>query len=85
MTTLTSRDPRVHPHREHRPPASQVAHPFEHSPEVLLALSVVLVVLAGPVAHALAPGSAVVALVSVVVLAVGIVLAVAGAGRLLRS
>jgi protein-S-isoprenylcysteine O-methyltransferase Ste14 len=86
MTTLTSRrDPRAHPHRARRPLVSQVAHPFEHSPEVLLALSLVLVILAGPVAHALAPGSAAVALGSVLVLAAGIVLAVAGASRLLRS
>lgn len=59
--------------------------PTRHAPEVQLALAALLVVLAGPVARAFAPASAAVAGASVVLLAVGIVLAVLAAISLLRA
>lgn len=87
MTTTHPRPAarRTHPHREHRTLASQVAHPLDHSPEVLLALSLVLVVVAGPVLQAVGTGSAALSVLSVVLLLAGVVLAIAAARLLLRS
>lgn len=57
----------------------------DHAPEVLLALSAVLVVLAGPVTRAFAPQSALVATGSALLLAAGLVLAVVATRHLLRA
>jgi|GEM_PF-7107507 len=59
--------------------------PTRHAPEIQLALAALLVVLAGPVARAFAPTSVAVAGASVVLLAVGILLAVLAAISLLRT
>ncbi len=67
---------------EHVRPAAGAA---DHAPEVLLALSAVLVVLAGPVARAFAPESALVASGSALLLAAGLVLAVVATRHLLRA
>ncbi len=56
----------------------------DHAPEVLLALSAVLVVLAGPVARTFAPDSTWVAVASTLLLAAGIALAALAARDLLR-
>ena len=72
-------------HRRHRSIAADVRHPFDHSPEVLLAVAAVLIVLAGPVLTALALQGPVVSAASVVLLGVGLALAVAAATRLLRD
>ncbi|ANS77997.1 hypothetical protein SGUI_0601 [Serinicoccus hydrothermalis] len=58
--------------------------PTRYAPEVQLALAALLVVVAGPVAGALAPTSAVVAGASVVLLLVGVTLAVLATVSLLR-
>lgn len=65
--------------------ADALVEPVRHAPEVQLALSALLVVLAGPVAQAVAPTSAVVAGASAILLVVGLVLAVLAAVGLLRS
>jgi hypothetical protein len=61
------------------------AERVDHTPEVLLALSAVLVVLAGPVARTLAPDSGWFAAGSTVLLAAGVLLAVVATRRLLRT
>lgn len=75
----------AHPHRGHESFASHLAHPLDHAPELLLALAAVIVVVAGPLAHAVAPASAMVAAASAALLAGGIALAVLAAVRLLRT
>lgn len=70
--------------RHHRLDQPRTAEPVDHAPEVLLALSAVLVVLAGPVARTLAPDSGWVAAGSAVLLAAGILLAVVATRHLLR-
>ena len=55
-----------------------------HAPEVLLALSAVLVVLAGPVARAVGPDSGLTAAASALLLVTGLVLAVVATRQLLR-
>jgi membrane protein YdbS with pleckstrin-like domain len=67
------------PHDPH--PTARVA---DRAPEVLLALSAVLVVLAGPVARSFAPDNGWVAVGSALLLAVGLVLAVVATRHLLR-
>ena len=72
----------------HRPPRSvpaRVVHPLESSPELLLALAALLIVLAGPVLRAFAPDHVVTSAASVLVLGVGLLLAVSAAARLLRD
>ena len=64
---------------------STAARTAEHAPEVLLALAAVLVVLAGPVARAVAPESTWVAAGSSILLATGILLAIMATRHLLRS
>lgn len=83
MTTLASRT--AHPHRSHSTTLDHVTHPLDHSPEVLLALSALLVVLAGPVARAVSPDNVVVLGASAVLLLTGLVLATVAAARLLRA
>ena len=56
----------------------------DHAPQVLLAVSAVLVVLAGPVARAVAPHNGWVGALSVLLLVAGILLAVAAVRHLLR-
>lgn len=76
----------IHPHRAPaRPLADHARHPLEHSPEVLLALAALLVVLAGPVARAFAPESAAVSMGAAVLLLAGVTLAVVAAVRLVRD
>lgn len=65
--------------------ADALIAPTRHAPEVQLALAAVLVVLAGPVARALAPTSTVMVGISVVLLVVGLVLALLAAVSLLRG
>lgn len=65
--------------------ADALITPARHAPEVQLALAALLVVLAGPVARALAPTSTVMAGVSVVLLGVGLVLALLAAVSLLKG
>ncbi|WP_022923730.1 hypothetical protein [Serinicoccus marinus] len=75
------------PARRGRAPrgGAAVLDPTRHAPEVQLALAALLVVVAGPVASALAPTSAVVAGASVVLLLVGIGLALLATISLLRN
>jgi hypothetical protein len=76
----------IHPHRAPARPLVELArHPLDHSPEVLLALAALLVVIAGPVARAVAPQSAAVTVAAGLLLLVGVALAVAAALRLLRD
>ncbi|HBO54624.1 MAG TPA: hypothetical protein DD664_05940 [Janibacter terrae] len=76
----------AHPHRSPARSVQQhVAHPLEHAPEILLALAAVLIVLAGPVTRALAPGNVAVSALAVVLLVAGVVLAVAAAVQLVRG
>lgn len=82
-TAHPTHDPHVRPNGS--AVADALVEPTRHAPEVQLALSAVLVVLAGPVAQAVAPESAVVAGASAVLLVVGLVLAVLAAFSLLRS
>jgi hypothetical protein len=70
--------------RDHRQEPHRPAEATDHAPEVLLALSAVLVVLAGPVARAFAPDNGWVAAGSALLLAVGLVLAVVATRHLLR-
>lgn len=74
-----------HSHRNGSAVADALVEPVRHAPEVQLALSAVLVIVAGPVAHAVAPESAVVAGASAILLVVGLALAVLAAFGLLRS
>lgn len=75
-----------HPHHlaGQRSAVAHLTHPLDHSPEVVLALAAVLVVLAGPVVHATVPAHPLVELASAAVLLLGIALAVSAAIRLLR-
>lgn len=57
----------------------------EHAPEVLFALSALLVVLAGPVTSAFAPRTGLVSALAATALIAGIVLAVVAGLRVLRS
>ncbi|WP_122260730.1 hypothetical protein [Ornithinimicrobium cerasi] len=76
----------VHPHRAPaRPITDHARHPLDHSPEVLLALAAVLVVVAGPLAQVLAPDNPAVAATAALLLLVGMVLAATAAVRLLRD
>jgi hypothetical protein len=76
----------IHQHRAPaRPLVERARHPLDHSPEVLLALAALLVVIAGPVAQAFAPQSAAVSVASGLLLLVGVTLAVSAAVRLLRD
>lgn len=82
MTTAESVRPQ---HRRHDSIAAQLAHPFDHSPEILLALAALLIVVAGPVMKAFAPDGVLMSAASVLVLGVGVVLAVGAAVRMVRS
>lgn len=85
MTSIQARTEHDRPRHAHRHAiAHQFTHPFDHAPGALLALAALLVVVAGPVAQALAPGDPVVGGVSVVLLAAGVLLAVVAGIRLLR-
>ena len=83
MTTLTGRT--GHAHRARATARDHLTHPLDHSPEVLLALAAVLVVLAGPVARAVSPDNPLVMAASAVLLLAGLVLAAVSATRLLRG
>ncbi|MFX0537091.1 hypothetical protein ACQBAT_06880 [Ornithinimicrobium sp. Y1847] len=75
----------AHTHRSSRSIVDHAAHPLDHSPEVLLALAAVLIVVAGPVAHALLTPGPLMAAASALLLVVGVALAVAAATRMLRD
>lgn len=72
-------------HRVHGTVTDHLIKPLDHSPEVLLALAAVLIVVAGPVLRTFGPTGAVTSGVSVLLLGAGVVLAVAAASRLLRN
>lgn len=76
---------RTHRHRNGSAVADALVEPVRHAPEVQLALASLLVVLAGPVARAVAPASAVVTGVSAILLVVGVVLAIVAAVGLVRA
>lgn len=82
MTTVQDRTGQ---HRVHPKAIDHVVHVTEHSPEVLLALAAVLIVVAGPVLHAFAPAGVLTSATAVLLLGVGLVLAVSAAARVLRS
>lgn len=87
MTTLSTRPGTqgAHRTRELAGARDHLAHPLDHSPEVLIALAAVLVVLAGPVMHALAPHNELLTGLSALPLLVGLVLAAVAGARLLRG
>lgn len=74
-----------HHGRRHGAVAARLVRPLDHSPEVLLALAAVLIVVAGPVRHAFDATGALLSGLATILLLAGIVLAVAAAWRLLRE
>lgn len=85
---MTAVQHRIGQHRSHgggNESVAHVAHLGEHSPEVLLALAALLIVVAGPVLSAFAPASVLTSAAALLLLVAGLVLAVSAAARLLRS